>query len=101
LFLEDDSESKPHHFDRDLQSLVHLPGFKEVKGLVLGRFQKESEMTKDLLYKIIKSKKEFDSLPVVANVDFGHSDPKITFPIGGQVSLEINGKECKINVTKH
>lgn len=101
LFLEDDEESNSHHFDRDLQSLIHLPGFNKVRGLVIGRFQKASEMTKNLLYKIIKSKNELNGIPVVANVDFGHTDPKITFPIGGQVSLEINGKECNINITKH
>jgi muramoyltetrapeptide carboxypeptidase len=101
LFLEDDYESQTHHIDRNLQSLIHQPGFDGVNGLVLGRFQKGSGMTKDLLYKIVKSKKELDNIPIVANVDFGHTDPKITFPIGGQVSLEISRKECKINIAKH
>ena len=58
-------------------------------------------MRKDLLGEIVKSKEELNNLPIVANVDFGHTDPKITFPIGGQVSLEISGKECNINITKH
>jgi len=89
LFLEDDSESRPPNFDRDLQSLIHLPGFIDVKGIVIGRFQNESEMTDELLGQIIKSKKELNNIPVVANLDFGHTDPKITFPIGGTCKLEI------------
>ncbi|MBU2577481.1 LD-carboxypeptidase, partial [Patescibacteria group bacterium] len=36
LFLEDDEESAPHDFDRNLQSLIHLPEFSKVKGLVIG-----------------------------------------------------------------
>jgi muramoyltetrapeptide carboxypeptidase LdcA involved in peptidoglycan recycling len=92
LFLEDDEESNPHHFDRDLQSLIHLPGFNGVRGLIVGRFQTKSGMTKDLLGQIINTKKELDNLPVIANVDFGHTDPKITFPIGGWVNLEIGEK---------
>ncbi|MDP2637697.1 MAG: LD-carboxypeptidase, partial [Candidatus Levybacteria bacterium] len=83
LFIEDDYTSEPHTFDRDLQSLIHLPEFKNIGGIVIGRFQKKSNMTNDLLTQIIKTKKELKNLPVVANVDFGHTDPKITIPIGG------------------
>jgi len=90
LFLEDDYESRAHHFDRDLQSLIHLPDFAGVRGLVIGRFQKASEMTKELLTEIMRSKKQLSHIPVVANVDFGHSEPKITFPVGARVC-----KGCK------
>jgi muramoyltetrapeptide carboxypeptidase LdcA involved in peptidoglycan recycling len=30
LLLEDDEEAQPHHFDRELQSLIHQPGFDGV-----------------------------------------------------------------------
>ena len=53
LFLEDDYETVPHTFDRDLQSLIHLPDFNKVRGLVIGRFQKKSNVTDNLLIKII------------------------------------------------
>ncbi|MBT3304039.1 LD-carboxypeptidase [Candidatus Woesearchaeota archaeon] len=87
LFIEDDEESKAVNFDRDLQSLIHLPEFKGVKGIVIGRFQKASKVTDDLLIKIIKTKKELSNIPVIANVDFGHTMPLITFPIGGKVRI--------------
>ncbi|MCX6719486.1 MAG: LD-carboxypeptidase, partial [Candidatus Taylorbacteria bacterium] len=99
LFLEDDSESKSVNFDRDLQSLIHQPSFKGVKGLVIGRFQKTSEITAEKLIKIIKSKAELKNLPVIANVDFGHTSPIITFPIGGEVSMDTEKKS--IVVSKH
>ncbi|KKP67689.1 MAG: muramoyltetrapeptide carboxypeptidase [Candidatus Roizmanbacteria bacterium GW2011_GWA2_35_19] len=101
LFLEDDYESVPHTFDRDLQSLIHLESFSKVKGLVIGRFQKRSNMTDDLLIKIVKSKKELNNIPILANADFGHSDPKMTFPIGGEVSLKIEADNIHFNVLKH
>ena len=101
LFVEDDEQSLPHTFDRDLQSLICLPDFKAVKAVVIGRFQKASGMTNEILIKIIKSKKELDALPIIANVDFGHTDPKITFPIGGEAKIEaINGK-VKLEIVKH
>lgn len=101
LFLEDDAGSLPHFFDRDLQSLIHLPDFNKVKGLAIGRFQKGSKITDELLIKIIKTKKELDNIPVVSNVDFGHTDPKITFPVGGEVELSAKGDKIHFNVLKH
>ncbi len=101
LFIEADNVSLSHTFDRDLQSLIHLPDFKDVKGIVIGRFQRASKTTNDILIKIIKSKKELDNLPVIANVDFGHTDPKITFPVGGEVRLTAGRNKTKLELVKH
>ena len=101
LFLEDDEESQPHHFDRDLQSIIHQPGFSGVKGIVIGRFQKASQMTDEKLIKIIKTKKELDNIPVIANVDFGHTDPMITYPIGVVARISSSKKNSEIEILKH
>lgn len=101
LFLEDDETATPFLFDRDLQSLIHLPNFKNVKGIVLGRFQKKSKISDELLIKIIKTKKELDSIPVLANVDFGHADPKITFPVGGTVKFSSLKENPKLEIVEH
>lgn len=101
LFLEDDYTSKAYDFDRNLQSLIHLPDFSGVKGIVIGRFQEETEMTNILLTQIIKTKKELDSIPVLANVDFGHTSPIISFPIGGNCSLEVAKEKQMLQITKH
>jgi muramoyltetrapeptide carboxypeptidase len=99
LFLEDDDTSNQFLFDRDLQSLIHQPSFKGVNGIVIGRFQNESKMTNEKLIKIIKTKAELKNIPVIANVDFGHTSPIITFPIGGEVSMDTSKKS--IVIIKH
>lgn len=101
LFLEDDAESKLGNFDRDLQSLIHLPNFNTVKGIVIGRFQNASEVKTEQLIKIIKSKKELSHMPVLANVDFGHTSPIITFPIGGEAQLIISDRKSALEIVKH
>lgn len=101
LFLEDDAESQPHTFDRDLQSLIHQPGFERVRGLVIGRFQRASHMTPNLLRTIIETKRELRALPVIAGVDFGHTDPKITFPIGGTARLMVAGDRSTLEILTH
>ncbi len=100
LFVEDDEGTAPHIFDRDLQSLIHLPEFGKVRGMVIGRFQKKSKISNDLLIKIIKTKRELNDIPVIAGVDFGHTDPKITFPIGGEISIKAD-KTPTLFVSKH
>lgn len=101
LFIEDDEMSNAVTFDRDLQSVIHQPGFENVKGIVIGRFQKTSQLTNDLLIKIIKTKKELSSLPVIANIDFGHTSPIITYPIGGIVNLIAHRSKSKLEIIKH
>jgi len=101
LFLEDDEESKPHTFDRDLQSFIHQPGFRSIKAVVIGRFQKASGMSRELLTQIISTKKELQGIPIVANVDFGHTEPKITFPIGGQAALRADADSPSLRIERH
>jgi len=101
LFIEDDEETRDVFFDRNLQSLIHQPGFASVKGIVIGRFQQASAISKDTLTRMIKSKKELDAIPVIADVDFGHTQSMITFPIGGEVSLSADGEGIKIEMLKH
>lgn len=103
LFLEDDYTSTYRDVDRNLQSLIHTLGFSGVKGLVFGRFQKESAMTMTHLKNLIEIRPELKSVPVLANVDFGHTEPKITFPIGGTVNVVAgaNASNSSIVILEH
>lgn len=101
LFLEDYERQLPEHFDRNLQSLIHQPNFSGVKGIVIGRFQKASGMSNEKLKKIISQKKQLGNLPVLANVDFGHTDPKITFPIGGLCEIKVFKDKQSIQILEH
>jgi len=101
LFLEDDEESKLKHFDRNLQALLHQSESSQVRGLVIGRFQKASEATKEKIIKMIKTKKELENIPIVANLDFGHTSPLFTFPIGGSAKLSVKKEGIKLEILKH
>lgn len=99
LFFEEDEQAKEYtaiEFDRNLQSVIQQPQFSSVRGIVLGRFQIASKVTNKMIIEIIKTKKELDNIPVIANVDFGHTDPKITFPIGGRVKIDTDKSLLKI-----
>lgn len=101
LFLEDDEMAGKLflvEFDRNLVSLIQQPNFNKVKGIVIGRCQKSSQMNKEKWIKLIKSKPELEKIPIVADCDFGHTTPIITFPIGGKVYLKAKDGEIKINI---
>ena len=101
LFLEECAPSKAWDFDRELQSLIHLPNFNKIKAIIIGRFQKESEITDEMLIKIIKQKKELENIPVIANVDFGHTTPQITFPVGGRCRIIAEKNKVKLQILEH
>jgi muramoyltetrapeptide carboxypeptidase len=104
LFLEDDNLAGEHglvEFDRNLQSLIHQPGFSGVRGIVLGRFQKKTKTKDALIEKMIRTKKELRHLPVIANADFGHTDQQCTFPIGGRGRLIVKGSRVRLTVLSY
>ncbi len=105
LFIEADSIARDDidalEFDRDLQSLIHQPHFKAVKGMVIGRFESKFNMDKEKLQYIIETKKELKNIPIIANVDFGHTNPMFTFPIGGCCEIELSQKGASIILSEN
>ena len=56
---------------------------------MIGRFQEASRVSRHLLEQIIARQDRLAGLPVLGNVDFGHTSPLATFPIGGRASLTV------------
>ena len=90
VFIEDDLESSVKTFDRDLTSLTQQPNFDSVRALLIGRFQSQTDMDREMLAAIVTSKRELAGVPIIANVDFGHTDPLLTLPVGGDVTIAAN-----------
>ncbi|MGP4081803.1 S66 family peptidase [Pseudalkalibacillus sp. R45] len=101
LFIEDDYLTEDLIFDRDLQSLLHLPDADKIKALVIGRFQPQSDISDETLRLIIERKAELKRIPIISNVNFGHTQPVSIFPIGGKARIIANGQESKIEILEH
>ena len=96
LCIEDDSyDSIPETVERNFQSLIQQSFFRQVKAILVGRFQGESRATDDMISDIILSKDIDPKIPVVVNLDFGHTDPKFTYPVGGKCKV-VAGSNIKI-----
>lgn len=101
LFLEEDHEQTMYTFARTLTSLTERSDFDRVCGLVFGRFQPESRIDNTLFTEYIRTHPRLRSLPSIANVDFGHTTPRITFPIGGHVDMRVDQQHSIITLTEH
>lgn len=92
LFIEDDcliTDDYFREFDRNLQSLIHCIGAKNINGIVVGRAEIGSKMNYEKWKNIFKTKKELKNIPIIIDADFGHTTPIFTFPIGGKAILEV------------
>ena len=101
LLIEDDYESQAHHFNALLNSILQQSGAGSIQGVIIGRFQKKSGITKEELAEICLSKKQLEDVAIIANVDIGHTSPKTTLPIGGLVQLAALKDQLQIKVIEH
>ena len=94
LFVEEDEEEKPQTIDRLFTRLRQLGVFDQIKGLVVGRFHTNVGFNKkDSFEMILDDALRGYDLPVLYNVDFGHTDPLITIPLGIRCKIDAGKKE--------
>ena len=96
LFAEVTMNSDITEFRRRLMSVIQQPGGEGIRAVVIGRFQKGSGVTREDLESTIESIPLLENIPVVANVDFGHTNPLLTFPVGGRVELSVSAADTTI-----
>lgn len=104
LFIEDDDlagEYTLQEFERNLVSLMHQDGFDNVAGIIIGRFQPTSKVDMQKLKTVLVKNLKLGHLPIIANVDFGHTCPISTIPLGGRVQVEANTNKPMIKITNH
>ncbi len=102
LALEADelaAEYTLHELTRSLESVLQLSeARKHLQGLLIGRFETNSQVDDIALAKIIKTK-NVGNIPVVSNLDFGHTMPIATLPIGGMVKIDAQIDQTAIEFT--
>src|SRR3989344_5873748 len=84
------------HVDSALGDLRNLGVFKQVKGIVFGRgFGYTEEQIKKLKEIILYNTRDY-SIPILYNVDIGHTDPIVTVPLGVQIELDSSKNKFEI-----
>jgi muramoyltetrapeptide carboxypeptidase LdcA involved in peptidoglycan recycling len=103
LFLESPGDGKASlmALDNCLRSLSFQKGFESVRGIAIGRYPRNSLINRNNLTELFRQIAAVSSIPIVANVDFGHTTPVMTIPIGGRCLLRVGEEETSIEFTEH
>ena len=99
LFIETPEGKEPgepyplEEADANISQLKIMGVFDKIKGLIIGIPYRYTEKMKLEFYKLILERlKEYD-FPILANVNFGHTDPIITIPYGVKARISEEGFE--------
>jgi len=97
LFLEDhDKTTSPEKVECFLSHLKQLGIFEQIKGLWIGHYTHESQITyEEIIMNVVK---EY-TFPILKCDDFGHNTHNTTIPIGAKVKLDATNK--KINIIEN
>ena len=103
LFMESPSDGKVSlmSLDSALRSLSFQKGFERVRGIVIGRYSRDARISPNNLQEIIDSNPAVPDIPIIANVDFGHTTPMMTFPIGGICKLDVSENQVYMEFPVH
>lgn len=71
-------------FERQLTQLTQMDFFDTVQAILVGRFKKASCMNAEKIKEFLKNNPKLAHLPIIYGLDFGHTNPILTFPIGGK-----------------
>jgi muramoyltetrapeptide carboxypeptidase len=93
LVVEDDDADTYKIIDRNFESLLQQSGADKIAGIIMGRYQNASEMDIEKIKRLIALRPQLKNIPVIAQLDFGHTSPLATIPIGGLVNINTSATE--------
>ncbi len=101
LFLETSEDKPPVKYVKyALRNYGVMGVFDRISGILIGRARDYTDEEKNQLEQVVLSviKDEFGNseLPIVCNVDFGHTDPQVILPLGIRIEVDPENKQMKL-----
>lgn len=89
LFLEESEDEGPSMVHRFLTHLSQVVDLRSLRGICLGRFAEQSgfkpENSEEMIYEDVFGEL---NIPIIYNLDFGHTDPLFTVPLGATARID-------------
>lgn len=99
FFLEMSEEApSPEHVDAYLTDLAQLGVFERCTGLLFGRPMSYSAEDTEVLWRVVTDRTEPYGIPILANIDCGHTDPMLTLPLGVPARMLADGESSYLEV---
>lgn len=96
LFLEtSEDEVPPDYIEYYLRNLIAQGIIDEINGIVIGKPQNEKfyEEYKEVYKTLIVEEANRPDLPILYNVNIGHTAPMCIFPLGQKIKIDLDKKE--------
>ena len=93
MFFFELSEGRPtpETVDGILMDYQNMGVFEKINGLVIGRPMRYSDAEKQMLRERVLERTQGYAFPIITDMDFGHTSPQFTIPLG--CLARINSKE--------
>ncbi len=91
VVAEEDDLCGSHTVDmflRNLWALFNYNFAKNIKGLIIGRFMRNSNVDVEAFVQKLQSFEPLKKIPVVVGFDTGHTLPQMTLPLGQKVIID-------------
>ncbi|HZJ23071.1 MAG TPA: S66 peptidase family protein [Anaerolineales bacterium] len=102
LFLETSEEAPPPHLVKYiLRSYASMGVLKQLSGILFGRpggnipveqFKEYDEV----IFQVVTEEEGLSDLPIITNMDFGHTDPVFVLPYGVQAEIDCEAQQFRI-----
>ncbi len=96
IFFWEETDSSIDEMDRYLWHVRELGLFEQIKGMLVGRMFDVSGASDEAVEETILRATEGYRFPIIMNMDFGHTDPMLTLPLGIEASFETEKKELQL-----
>lgn len=96
LFLEtSEDEVTPDYIEYYLRNLIAQGIINEINGIIVGKPKNETyyEEYKDVYKKMISEEAGRPDLPILYNINFGHTAPMCILPLGQKIKVNLDEKE--------
>ena len=97
LFFETSEEAPPpERVDSLLMDYENMGVLQNLQGLLVGRPMRYNEAEKQQLREVILERTHGYAFPIVADMDFGHTAPQFTLPVGCRARLDAESRRFEV-----
>jgi muramoyltetrapeptide carboxypeptidase len=96
FFETSEGAPSPERVDSFLMDYENMGVLQKLKGLIVGRPMRYTEEEKQQLREIILKRTRGYTFPIVTDMDFGHTAPQFTLPIGCRARIDTEKQRFEV-----
>ena len=96
FFETSEAAPSPAYVDAVLQDYENMGVLGRLSGMGVGRPMRYTDAQKAELREVVLERTRRYGFPIVADVDFGHTSPQLTLPIGCRAELDVGERRFAI-----